>query len=294
MENKKASENISLIQQIKQLSPQLKNKYDAIVFILHLYMKQNGFNFVGCGDKNDETVSNLAIPTDWNKNEDSYTFRYKHSNIKSTILLKAILLEKQLLVHAMLIEDKSMFHMDIDIDDFVKDNVYLDNYDELYKSLETLITTFKSQIVDKLFSVEKSSQKEETKKPVADRPSDYDPLRIPNSGPRRNPNSWLMEPGYPDSTPFGVGRSDIFPDIPSGPNGLWGPGSGNLVGPGHPGFNPRFGDQFGRGRGNLPRGHPPGARFDPFGPPGSGNRFGNPDNDEMPPPKGSGYDDMFM
>lgn len=47
----------------------------------------------------------------------------------------------------------------------------------------------------------------------------------------------------------------------------------------------------------LPRGAvPPGARFDPFGPPGlgpgrGGNRRPGPDPDHMPPP---GYDDMFM
>jgi len=40
--------------------------------------------------------------------------------------------------------------------------------------------------------------------------------------------------------------------------------------------------------------HPPRSRFDPFGPPGAmGNRF-DPDNDDLPPPKGSGYDNMFL
>jgi hypothetical protein len=40
---------------------------------------------------------------------------------------------------------------------------------------------------------------------------------------------------------------------------------------------------------------PPGARFDPIGPPGTGPRrggtWGAPDADHLPPP---GYDDMFM
>lgn len=44
---------------------------------------------------------------------------------------------------------------------------------------------------------------------------------------------------------------------------------------------------------------PPGARFDPFGPPGAGSRGGRrggsriiePDPDHLPPP---GYEDMFM
>lgn len=42
---------------------------------------------------------------------------------------------------------------------------------------------------------------------------------------------------------------------------------------------------------------PPGARFDPYGPPDIGPQrgprrgFGTPDPDHLPPP---GYDDMFM
>jgi proteasome inhibitor subunit 1 (PI31) len=42
---------------------------------------------------------------------------------------------------------------------------------------------------------------------------------------------------------------------------------------------------------------PPGARFDPYGPPdigprgGPGRGLGEPDPDHLPPP---GYDDMFM
>jgi hypothetical protein len=47
----------------------------------------------------------------------------------------------------------------------------------------------------------------------------------------------------------------------------------------------------GRGRGIIPP--PPGARFDPFGP-GSGTFRGDPDSDDLPPPRGPGYDDMFM
>ena len=47
------------------------------------------------------------------------------------------------------------------------------------------------------------------------------------------------------------------------PGGLL--GSGNLVGPAHPLFHPSPGGHFG---GGLPQGVPPGARFDPFLPPG--------------------------
>ncbi|GIQ80060.1 hypothetical protein KIPB_000794, partial [Kipferlia bialata] len=78
----------------------------------------------------------------------------------------------------------------------------------------------------------------------------------------------------PVSSPFGVGAGDVSPFGPSGP------GSGSVVGPHHPGGFPvmpqtrspgsTLPDPFSRGlpNGVLPRGAvPPGARFDPFGPP---------------------------
>ncbi|XP_071442035.1 proteasome inhibitor PI31 subunit-like [Hetaerina americana] len=91
--------------------------------------------------------------------------------------------------------------------------------------------------------------------------------------------------------PFGVGRSDLDP--------LGGLGGGMLFQPPRRGrITPGLGVP-----GGLPRGAvPPGARFDPFGPPdldrpgrGTGRgglgRLSNPDHDHMAPP---GYDDMFM
>jgi len=106
---------------------------------------------------------------------------------------------------------------------------------------------------------------------------DSDPLRV---GPPMRP--------YPPSV--GVGSDDL---IPSGlPSGLGAPVplvpgggvGGNLMGPQHPAFAGR------RGGGvvpsstgpRLPPGAvPPGARFDPFGPPVPG--LGEPDNDIEPP-----------
>nr|CAD7401100.1 unnamed protein product [Timema cristinae] len=93
----------------------------------------------------------------------------------------------------------------------------------------------------------------------------------------------------PERHPLRIGQDDLNP--------LGRTGGGMIFDP----FNSR-----GRGGipdpgigipGGLPRGSiPPGARFDPFGPPGSTpnpGRFGRgpPDADHLPPP---GYDDMFM
>ncbi|PVU93627.1 hypothetical protein BB559_003205 [Furculomyces boomerangus] len=122
--------------------------------------------------------------------------------------------------------------------------------------------------------------------------------------------------GFKRVNPLEIGRSDLDPFASE--SGFVFPGAGgNVVGPSHPIFGPRRPQQpdsrlFG-GPQNLPKGSvPPGARFDPIGPfgdipgrPGPGNRFnpgsgpggfggsgnyfsGEPDNDEFPPPGGSG------
>ncbi len=99
--------------------------------------------------------------------------------------------------------------------------------------------------------------------------------------------------------PFEVGRGDLDPFG----RGI---GGGMLMDPRHPSrHRPQMGIP-----GNLPPGAvPPGARFDPFGPPGIPDRgfpgryggpgrqpgprggFGGPDPDHLPPP---GYDDSFI
>jgi len=262
----------SVLLQLEQISPNLKNKNDTLAFVLHLCMKQSGFIFVGCSDKNDETGSELTLPLDWNKHTDSYTFRYKHDTLKSTVLLNVIVLGGQLLIHVMLIENKNMFHLDINIDEFVKDDTSLDN----------LITLFKLQIIDHLLSPICHSIYHTTRE---NGPPKNEPTHIYAERPARHlpTNPWIIEQECdPYSSQFGVGRNDVFPDIPSGPSGLWkGTGPGTLIGPGHSGFKLQFPDQV-----DNVQGHPQGARFDPFGPPGTGNRFGTPDKDDLPPPKG--------
>ncbi|KAA8499727.1 hypothetical protein FVE85_7312 [Porphyridium purpureum] len=108
-------------------------------------------------------------------------------------------------------------------------------------------------------------------------PQRHDPLRVGPPMRARGP-------------PFGVGDDDLYapglPQFPSMSGGLpGGPGGGNLVGPRHPGFGDpgRYSGGMGigmPGRGMRPP--PPGARYDPVGPPGMG--LGEPDNDMMMPP----------
>jgi len=135
------------------------------------------------------------------------------------------------------------------------------------------------------------------------------------SGEHHGRNLRAGRPGYGADfrgNPAGVGGGRGFLGGPGGfgddllPGGGTGQG-GMLFGPGNAAFD-------GRGGGNRPAGVPPGARFDPFGPPGvvprgggfgprprgpprggpgPGNSFGgDPDPDHLPPPHGA--DDMYF
>lgn len=137
---------------------------------------------------------------------------------------------------------------------------------------------------------------------------DNDPLRIgPVRGGPRNP---FLPPYGPGGVPApgGFGSDDLMPQMPRMPGfggghfgggmggGIGGGmGGGNLMGPrnfmppnrgGHPmrGGPP----MFGTGRGRLPPGVPPGARYDPMGPGGVGpdNTIERPPPDDDDPPSG--------
>lgn len=191
----------------------------------------------------------------------------------------------------------------------------LKEYDNLYKDFNNLVGLFKVNILHHLMippSTEKLQPSSSTTNSQQQQNSqDDDPLRIPNN--RRSPRSPLQEGPYfypqPSNPPFGLGGNDLYPTGPAlypfapSPNiPLSGPG-GNLIGPHHPGFgpnvidpynNPQFVPPRGRGgrggRGQYPPSHPPGARFDPFGPP-TGNNYSQPDPDEPPP---DSYNNMFL
>lgn len=141
-----------------------------------------------------------------------------------------------------------------------------------------------------------------------------DPLRIggpmrPGMGPYGIPGVGGIGGGR---SPFDLGHDDLLaPGLPRGFGGVGGgigggEMGGNLMGPRHPAFaggGGGVGGVFGprNGQGRRPPGVPPGARFDPYGPPvptpdhdgGSRDRqppprqgfVGEPDNDiERPPP----------
>eukprot|EP01117_Protostelium_nocturnum_P018228 TRINITY_DN758_c0_g2_i1.p1 TRINITY_DN758_c0_g2~~TRINITY_DN758_c0_g2_i1.p1 ORF type:complete len:341 (-),score=109.71 TRINITY_DN758_c0_g2_i1:51-1073(-) len=285
--------HLRLVSEMNEFKPPLRNKFDAISLLLHLAMKSFGFRCVGSSESSrDETNSGDFAPEGWNSSNDSYTFTYKHSKSSMVFVVKALVMGDSLLVNGLALEDKKVHSMEVHTNDYVIRDAKMDEYSNLFKNLQELLNEFKAKVVDKLLpglnkegyqapseSSNTTADQNQRRDPLREDPYRNDPLRVPNSGGYGRP--------YGSGPAFGMGDRDLYPDvggfnIPSIP-GMGPGGYGSHMGPDHPGFgslDPYRGEGGGLGRGN-PR-PPPGARFDPFGPPG--NFFGGPNPDDLNPP----------
>jgi hypothetical protein len=313
-----------------EVRQQLNSPHAAIAFLLHLFMVQRGFRCVGLSENDPITElpsdANPYLPLDgWNRSADVFTFKYKHSQSAMTFLLKCVTLGDRLLVHALAIEDKKPYGLELDVTEYIDASRLGSSSDlsDLYNQLDKIETLFKLAISNQLVpflnkdgyeanrtasatsfpygssssnistsSSSSSNDNNREARPERSRiPDDDDPLRI---GPPRMPRSRLQEDPYGiPRNPYNVGGEDLYPDL-GVPHFGGGPrlpfhGGGSMVGPNHPAFSsgggvfmpPRHGPP-----GNLPQGVPPRARFDPYGPPGTGvGRNPNPNPDELRPPR---------
>jgi len=287
-----------VIRSLSESKPNFKNAFEAVSAVLHIIMKELGFRCIGVREKHDPQANEKVLPDGWNEVGDLFSFTYKHPRSSMTFVLKCLVIGDKLLVNGVGIEDKKIHTIELDAQSLLQGNVSTEDFKSLFKDLNKLIELFQKEVITKLLPLTSSEASTQQESRTQER--DVDPLRIPDSR-TRQPYSPLMErPPEPLTpfSPFSTGGNDVFP-LPGpfeGQQGGPGRGGGNLIGPQHPGFGPYVtdpygGSPFGRGRGRGRGGHPPGARFDPFGPPTTD--FGNPDPDEFQPPRGGGYDDYI-
>ncbi|NXL86021.1 PSMF1 inhibitor, partial [Alectura lathami] len=225
----------------------------------------------------DEKKSEL-LPAGWEANKEVYTLRYKSTDDAHELLLKAIMVEDSMILNVMDRASQKVADVTLAVADYINPE-HLSDFHKVYKNMEELRTRIASDIIAPLGVPSEKAKKEpqvEKKDPVL--PQDTDPLRaLPRWPAGTRPPSWPSP-----SSPFAVGGQDLDP--------LGGRTGGMIVDPLRSGFmQPRIDPSSGL-PGRLPPGAvPPGARFDPFGPLGTGRP--GPDPDHLPPP---GYDDMFM
>ncbi|XP_022101501.1 proteasome inhibitor PI31 subunit-like [Acanthaster planci] len=274
---------------------QIRSQYDALVCCLHWNMVHSGFKCVGLGEEASGQKSEL-LPSAWNEGTcDVYTLRYQPIEGTDFYLLKVIRMDDTLLVHLLREKDERVSNLSLETSEYVEvDN--LGDFNRMFKNIDKLQQEFKSELMDKLKETNSTSRQSPRDTPsqqsTRSQEDDTDPLRIP----RRQPN----QDGRPDwgqpRNPFVVGEGDLDPFSRAPPGMLMDPTRSGFPQPGYPG-----GYRGGLGMpGRLPRGAvPPGARFDPVGPPNpdgglpnpQGRYRGEPDPDHEPPP---GFDDMFM
>ena len=295
----------TVITRIGDYTKSLRHQHDAAVLVIHCYLLERGFSFLGFGESSGSSpdpAPGSPIPDGWNTDADVYSFRYSFTSgtEKGTLLLKLLIMGPTLLVHGVILEHPDrVFSTEIRVADFVNVPGPNSTAEAIFKDVNGLTSVFWKDVGLKLVSSLKGDSLliENNRAPMHSgfsnasvdrgfagqdfgaRPTPYD------TGPHAVPS------------PFGLGEFDV--------GGPWGVdfGSeygGNLMGPQHPGF-------FSQNR--QPRGmpyHPPGARYDPFGPPQifpggpqyppqmrrpTRPPFSEPDPNHLPPP---GYDDMFM
>ncbi|KAF8783321.1 proteasome inhibitor PI31 subunit-like [Argiope bruennichi] len=262
---------------------QIKSKQDCVVAALHCLLINEGLQCVGTGEEfSDEDARSTTelLPEQWNKNQEVYTLRYISKAATNRYLIKVVKAGGIMHINIVLNEDKTAA-MSANIDKLISDDFR--NYSSAYNELDSLKDAFQKDVVEKLM---KKPSVASTSKSTDNKSS---PLRVGPSSVRRP--QMPIPPDFGNDSPFSGGQP-AFPEVGGRDLDPLGRGSGGMLldpsnfgvprGINMPPYGPRPG---------LPRGSvPPGARFDPFGPPLRGpNRF-EPNPDHFRPPD---FDDFM-
>lgn len=261
--------------------PSFRNPADKTAFAVHASFLASGYFLTAVGPPAfaDAALCSSSSSTEevgidgWNEVEGEYAFVYA-KNIEGSggsgtkkVLVKCLVLSDKLLVDALSDAAASQpVHLEINIMDYNGEENNRTNYAVQFKNLDKLAKALNDEILSKLefpptgYSSGKCSSSR-TGEELREDPYQPDPQR---GGPYMDPSGIIHPP-----IPMG-GNSDLFPGPGAGmypTRGDFGGGS-MMIGPNDPRW---FGDRGGQpGFNRLPHGVPPGARFDPYGPPGIG------------------------
>ncbi len=110
----------------RDASPQLNNAFDAIALAAHSSLLAVGFRLVGLGEDHrieasSERSAPQPLPTEWNANNGSYSFRYAHSQSSMQYLLKISRMANKAIVMGMGMGDDKTCSFDVTVRDYVSD-----------------------------------------------------------------------------------------------------------------------------------------------------------------------------
>ncbi|XP_054837026.1 proteasome inhibitor PI31 subunit [Eublepharis macularius] len=264
------------------VAAELSCAQDALVCYLHWSLISRHYRCLGAGEQ-PGTVEKKSemLPAGWNADKDLYTLRYASKDDSCQLLLKGIMMDGSMILNVLDPKTNKVAALTLKVTDYV-DPEHLTAFDKVFKNTDELQSEFVKHIISPFEPPkERVPAKEKPKReksPSPPNPPDHDPLWIP---PRHPHGGW--QPHWSDPLgPFAVGGEDLDP--------FGGRRGGMISDPLRSGFpNPIIDPSAGLPNRLPPGAVPPGARFDPFGPPGAGRAGPNPDH--LPPPD---YDDMFM
>jgi len=276
------------------VTPQIRSSDDAAVAVVHWNLISNGLKCCGAGEtwpdrQNENHTGSEALPTGWNSDSNIYALRYVDPTSNRTYLMKALAMDGKLMLHLVRCFDEKLVSTTIRSRDYVNDDY--STVARAFNSLGELNATLTRELYTKLVNESKTQPSAKSSSSAVDSPRVEQPGRSPlMEDPRRGPGIGGVgfipprQPLRPDiDNPFSVGRADLDP-LSGGLGGGMFMDPRNFPG----GFRP--GGRFGQAPPGFPPGSvPPGARFDPLGPPGV---HPQPDPDHERPP--NNYDDMFM
>ncbi|KAL6337262.1 hypothetical protein AAG906_036576 [Vitis piasezkii] len=258
----------SVMAVIRASRPSFRNAHDKVAFAVHAAFISSGYLLTATGNPAFSETALSSTSTDevgierWNELQDDYAFVYFNPEKGSKkVLVKCLVMNDKLLVAALADGASEPIHLEINVEDYVAENGGT-NYSGQFKNLDKLVKTLDKEILSKLDGSSDKPTSSET------RPGQRQNLNEPGMGVAEPQHTQTYPAGlvYPPVNP--IGGSDLFP----GPGAGMYPtrsdfGSGSmLLGPNDPrwfggvGGDPSF-------PGGQP-GVPPGARFDPYGPPG--------------------------
>ncbi|PKA62195.1 putative proteasome inhibitor [Apostasia shenzhenica] len=270
----------SVIAVIRASRPSFRNPHDKVAFANHASFLAAGFSLIAVGKAalvdNPPTEGEEVGIEGWNELDDVYGFLYSKSfdkGAKKVILAKCLKVEDYLMVDVAELqceEPKEPIHLQINVKDYLAESSgQHSNYGEIYKNLESLVKRINKDLLSEVEGKAKVAASASVTSPSHDNIQKPGEKNEQESSSRFDVESNPMPYGlvYPPVVPFG--SSDLYPGPGAGvfPERGSGIGGGMLVGPN----DPRF---FGGGIGSRPGfidgipGVPPGARFDPYGPPG--------------------------
>ncbi|XP_044481973.1 probable proteasome inhibitor [Mangifera indica] len=275
----------SVLAVIRAARPTFRNNHDKLAFLVHASFLASGHVLTATGPSADDSFTSPSTDEvgidHWNELEDNYVFVYINPEKGSKkVLVKCLVMGNKLVVDALAQGASEPVHLEIDVGQYIGEGS-TSNYSTQFKNLDKLVKSLDTEILSKLNVSPKPSSLEtgeRSRRNINDcGVGIYEP-----TGPQPHPSGVVLPPVDPG------GISDLFPGSGAGMYPRRDPGTGGsmLIGPN----DPRW---FGGGIGGQPGflggqpGVPPGARFDPYGPPGvpgfEPNRFAR-----NPPRRGGG------